>query len=260
MGLKDKVSGLMPSRVTNISWLAFVQSVGPPVLVCAALVWAALHFVRSAPPHSLTISSGPKGSSFEIIAQRYSKLLARNGIELKVIPSEGSLDNLNRMSDPKSHVDIALIQSGLTSGADTEDLESLGGVFHEPLLIFYRSPKPLQRLSELKSQHIAIGPEGSGTRYLALALLKANEIESKGSTLLSDLEGEAARAALLHRQVDAIFLTGDSASPATIYEMLHTDGIRLFDFPQANAYVRRFPYLSKLTVPEGAFDLGENPS
>jgi TRAP-type uncharacterized transport system substrate-binding protein len=248
----------MPSRVNHISWLAFVQSVGPPVLVCAALVWAALHFVRSAPPHTLTISSGPKGSSFDTIAQRYSKILARNGIQLKVIPSEGSLDNLNRIADPKSHVDIALVQSGLTSNADTEDLESLGGMFHEPLLIFYRSPKPLQRLSELSSQRIAIGPEGSGTRYLALALLKANGIEPHGSALLSDLEGEAARAALLHRHVDAIFLTGDSASPATIGEMLHADGIRLFDFTQANAYVRRFPYLSKLSVPAGAFDLGED--
>jgi TRAP-type uncharacterized transport system substrate-binding protein len=258
MGLKNKVSGLMPSRVTNISWLALVQTVGPPVLVCAVLVWAALHFVRAAPPHTLTISSGPKGSSFETIAQSYNKILARSGIQLKVIPSEGSLDNLNRIADPKSHIDIALVQSGLTTNADTDDLESLGGVFHEPLFIFYRSPKPLQRLSELSSQHIAIGPEGSGTRYLALALLKANEIEPKGSTRLSDLEGEAARAALLHRQVDAIFLTGDSASPATIVEMLHTDGIRLFDFQQANAYVRRFSYLSKLTVPAGAFDLGEN--
>src|SRR3981081_290498 len=123
MGLKDKVSGLMPSRVTNISWLAFVQSVGPPVLVCAVLVWAALHFIRSAPPHTLTISSGPKGSSFDTIAQRYSKILARSGIQLKVIPSEGSLDNLNRIADPKSHIDIDLVQSGMTSTSDTQDTD-----------------------------------------------------------------------------------------------------------------------------------------
>jgi hypothetical protein len=58
--------------------------------------------------------------------------------------------------------------------------------------------------------------------------------------------------------VDAIFLTGDSASGATIREMVHTEGIRLFDFSQANAYVRRFAYLSNLTIPAGAFDLGEN--
>jgi TRAP-type uncharacterized transport system substrate-binding protein len=175
------------------------------------------------------------------------------------------VENLERMSDLKSHVDIALVQSGLASNTNAntntdtdDDLESLGGMFYQPLLIFYRSSKPLQKLSELSGQRIAIGEEGSGTRFLALALLKANGIEPGGATQLSPLEGEAARSALLHRQVDAIFLTGDSAPPATIREMVHTESVRLFDFPQANAYVRRFAYLSKLTVPEGAFDLGEN--
>src|SRR5882757_9117542 len=257
---KGKLSWLLPSRNGNVSLWAFVQTVGPPVLVCAVIVWAALHFVSSAPPHTLTISSGPKGSNFETIAQRYSKILARNGIKLTILPSAGSMENLSRISNPKSHVDIALVQSGVTAGSDSDndDLESLGGMFYQPLLIFYRSPKPLQRLSELSSQRIAIGPDGSGTRFLALALLKTNGIEPQGSTQLLSLEGEAARAALLHRQVDAIFLTGDSASGATIREMLHTDGVRLFEFPQAAAYVRRFSYLSKLTVPAGAFDLGEN--
>jgi TRAP-type uncharacterized transport system substrate-binding protein len=223
------------------------------------LVWAALHFVRSAPPHTLTISSGPKGSNFESIAQRYSRILARNGIKLNVLPSQGSLENLERMANPKSRVDIALVQSGVTANTDADDdLDSLGGMFYQPLLIFYRSPKPLQRLSELTSQRITIGPDGSGTRFLALALLKANGIEPGGITTLSGLEGEAARTALLRKQVDAIFLTGDSASASTLRELVHTDGIRLFEFPQADAYVRRFPYLSKLTLPAGAFDLGAN--
>jgi TRAP-type uncharacterized transport system substrate-binding protein len=260
-GSNGKFSRLLPAKFHDVSFRAFLQTVAPTVLVCAVLVWAALHFVSSAPPHTLTMSSGPKGSNFDTIAQRYSKILARSGIKLVVLPSQGSLDNLNRLSNPKSHVDIALVQSGLTLGADNEnddDLESLGGMFYQPLLIFYRSPKPLQRLSELTSQRIAIGPEGSGTRFLALALLKANGIDSQGPTQLLSLEGEAARSALLHKQVDAIFLTGDSASGSTIREMLHTDGVRLFEFPQAAAYVRRFSYLSKLTVPAGAFDLGEN--
>jgi hypothetical protein len=135
---------------------------------------------------------------------------------------------------------------------------SLGSVSYEPLSIFYRSPKPIERLSQLRGQRIAIGPEGSGVRVLALALLKANGIEPPGPTRLLDLEGEAARHALLLKQVDAIFLTGDSAAPATLREMLHTEGVRLFDFPQADAYVRRFRYLSKLDLPAGAFDVGEN--
>jgi hypothetical protein len=37
-----------------------------------------------------------------------------------------------------------------------------------------------------------------------------------------------------------------------------TPGIRLFNFTQADAYTRRFPYLDKLELPMGIFDLGKN--
>lgn len=243
---------------TGVSWRDAAPIAGPILLLSVAAIWLTLHFVRPAPPHTLTMSSGPKGSTFETLAERYRKILKRDGIELKVVPSEGSLDNLSRLSNPRSGVDVALVQSGISGSGDSADIVSLGSVFFEPMMVFYRSPKPIQRLSELRGERIAIGREGSGDRALALALLKANEIEPGGPTRLLNLEGEAARAALLHGQADAIFLTGDSASGATIREMLHTEGIRLFDFSRADAYVRRFPYLSKLVVPSGAFDLGED--
>ena len=247
-----------PMKITAVSVWALAQTVGPFILVAAVAIWATLHFVQSAPPRSITISTGPPGSTFETIAERYAKLLARSGVTLKVLQSQGSIENLARLSDRKSHVDIALVQAGLSQSDQPSDLVSLGGMFYQPITIFYRSPKPLSRLSDFRGQRIAIGPEGSGTRFLALALLKANEIDSQGPTRLLSLEGDAAREALLRREVDVVFLTGDSASPLTIREMLHAEGILLFDFPQADAYVRRFPYLNKLVLPPGAFDLGEN--
>jgi TRAP-type uncharacterized transport system substrate-binding protein len=243
---------------SKLSPAYLLQIVLPVLLVAAFLVWGVLPFVRSAPPRTLTISAGPKGSSFALIAQRYQKVLARNGIQLIVRDSEGSLDNLARMLDPKSRVNVALVQSGITNDTDAGDLISLGSMFYEPITVFYRSAQPLTRLSELQGQRIAIGKEGSGARSLALALLKANEIEPGGPTQLLPLEGDAARNALLAHQADAIILTGDSASVVTIRAMLHTEGVRLFDFAQADGYVRRFPYLNKLAIPAGAFDLGEN--
>jgi TRAP-type uncharacterized transport system substrate-binding protein len=247
----------LPLRVTRVAWRELAQTLVPVLIVIVATILV-LHFVSPAPPHTLTISSGPKGSTFEANAERYQKVLARSGIRLKIIESEGSLDNLNRLSNPKSGVDIALVQSGMSGSADMNDVNSLGSLFYEPLFIFYRSSQPLSRLSELTSQRIAIGPEGSGTQFLALALLKGNGIEPRGPTQLLSDEAEAASTALLKKQVDAIFLMGDSAPPATIREMLHTEGVRLYDFSQADAYVRRFPYLSRLVLPAGGFDLGEN--
>jgi TRAP-type uncharacterized transport system substrate-binding protein len=245
-------------KVTAVSWRDLFQTVGPVALISTAAVLLALHFVRPAPPSSLTLSAGPPGSSFQTAAQQYQKILARNGIKLKIVNSEGSLDNLNRLTDENSGVDVAFVQSGITGEGDASDLVSLGSMFYQPVIIFYRSREPMERLSELRGRRIAIGEKGSGTRVLALALLKDNEIEADGPTKLLDLEGESARSALLAGQVDAIMVSGDSASPATIRAMLHAPGIRLYDFPQADAYVRRFPYLSKLSIPAGAFDLGEN--
>ncbi len=239
-------------------WLDLGQILAPALIVIGLVVFAALHLIRPAPPSTLTMASGPEGSKFHTVAVRYQQILAKNGITLKLVTTQGSLENLNRLFTQPPVVDIALVQSGTPFDGDTRDIVSLGGMFYVPLTIFYRSAAPLQRLSQLAGRRIAIGAPGSGTRSLALALLKANEIEPNGSTALLDLEGEGAREALLHQQVDAIFLTGDSAAPETIREMLHAPGIRLFDFPQADAYARRFRYLNKLELPAGSFDLGEN--
>ncbi len=252
----------LPLKITTISWWDLAHTLGPILLASAAAIWLALHFVQPAPPRTLAMSGGPEGSSFEAIAERYRAILARNGIDLKVIPSQGSLQNLQRLAEPHSHFDIALVQSGITEsaqhGGDLDDLVSLGSMFYQPLTVFYRGPRPISRLSQLKGRRIAIGKVGSGTRLLALALLHANGIDLHGPTRLLDLEGEAARTALLDGRVDAIFLTGDSTPPATIRAMLHTRGVLMFDFSQAEAYTRRFPYLHELEIPAGAFDLGAN--
>ena len=140
---------------------------------------------------------------------------------------------------------------------DTGDLVSLGSMFYVPLAVFYRGA-PLDRLSGFKGRRIAIGPEGSGTRILALTLLKANGIEPKGTTRLLDLEGKDAAQALIGHRIDAAFLMGDSATPASMRELLYTRGIRMFDFVQGDGYVGRFQYLSKLALPAGSIDLGRN--
>ena len=254
----------LPLKITTISWWDLAHTLGPILLASAVAIWLALHFVRPAPPHTLTMSGGPKGSSFETDAERYRAILARSGIHLNIIPSAGSLQNLDRLSEPHSRFDVALVQAGITEaaaarhGGNTGDLVSLGSMFYQPLIVFYRGRRPISRLSQLKGKRIAIGKEGSGTRLLALALLDGNGIDLHGPTQLLDLDGEAARHALLARRVDAIFLTGDSAPLATIRALLHTRGVLMFGFPQAEAYTKRFPYLHELEIPHGAFDLGAN--
>jgi len=247
----------IPPVWRRISWRDLTTTIAPVFFAFVIAVLITMHYLRPAPPTSLTITSGPDGSIFRRNADKYQKILAHNGVTLKILSSEGSLENLKRLIDPKSKVDVGFVQGGLASTVETEDLVSLGSLFYEPLYIFYRSPAPIQKLSELRGRRVALGPEGSGTRALALTLLKANNID-KDSAQLSDLSGKQVTTALLDRQVDAAFMTGDDAAPENIRELLHAPDIRLFDVTQVDGYLRRFRYLSKIELGPGTFDLGSN--
>jgi TRAP transporter TAXI family solute receptor len=242
----------------RISWRDLATTVAPVFVTFVIAILVTMHYLRPAPPTTVTITSGPDGSAFRRTADKYQKILARSGVTLNVLPSEGSKENLERLLDPNSKVEIGFVQGGLAGAIETEGLVSLGSLFYEPLYIFYRNPTPINKLSELRGRRIAIGPDGSGTHALALALLKANGIEGKDSAQLTELSGKAVTSALLERQIDAAFMMSDSSAPENMRELLHAPDVRLFEVTQLDAYTRRFRYLSKLELGPGSFDLGSN--
>ena len=229
------------------------------VVLCALiLLLAVFWFFHSAPPRALIITSGAPGSSFQANAEKYRVILARQGVTLKILPSQGSLENLRRLDDAKFHVDIGFVQGGITDAPGSNQLVSLGSIAYEPLLVFYRSPTPINLLSGLAGKRVAIGPAGSGTRSLALQLLALNGITPGGPTTLVDLDGSEAARALLAGVVDAVFLMGDTTSGAVMRQLELTPGIQLFDFTQADGYTRRISYVNKLELPQGSIDFGRN--
>jgi len=251
---RRRLLGLRP--VSLVSWRDALATITPILLLSAAAIYATLHFVRPAPPLHLVMAGGPEGSNFRMVAERYRRILARSGIDLQIVASHGSADNLDLLAGRQ--VDIALVQSGVTHAGGTDDIVSLGTMFRQPVMLFYRASRPLTRLSELDGMRVAVGLEGSGTRVLATTLLDGNGIEPGGKTSFLDLEGRAAGDALIAGSLDAAFLSGDSAGLKVIVDVLHTDGIRLFDFVQGEAYERRYRYLNRFDLPAGAFDLGAN--
>jgi hypothetical protein len=243
----------MISESTGISRAA---AVGVIIFSCLVLFGAVFFFVHSAPPRTITITSGPVGSGFYTNAFRYSNILARQGVKLKILPSEGSMENLQRLNDPSFHVDVGFVQGGITNVA-TDKLVSLGSISYQPLLVFYRGA-PIESLSDLTGRQLAIGPVGSGTRTLVLTLLGANGIKPGGSTTLLDLEPQESSKALLGGTVDAAFLMGEDASTAIMRELLLATNVNLLSFTQAEAYSRRFSWLTMLKLPQGSIDLGKN--
>jgi TRAP-type uncharacterized transport system substrate-binding protein len=222
----------------------------PLLLLLFAGFWLASRFIKPAPPDHLVLGSG---GAYQLYAARYREILGREGIELRELASAGSIENLERLMDEGREIDAAFIQGGTAAGVEAKNLVALGSLYYEPLWVFYRHKDELDRLTQLQGRRIAVGPEGSGTRKLALELLEANGIAG-APTQLSPAAGLAAVRALQQGRVDAVFVVGPARS-ATVWSLLYSDNVKLMSMGHAEAYTRRFPYLSKLVLPKGGIDL-----
>ncbi len=234
-----------------------VLAIGVVLLVALALATSTLVFMNFSAPGSITIAGGPKGSVFAKNAEKYRQILGRQGVRVTVLATDGSLDNLRRLADPNVPVDIGFVLGGETEGADTTKLMSLGSLSYQPLMVFYRGA-PRKLLSEFAGQRLDIGPPGSGTHALALALLKTNGIEPDGATGFVNTVAGDLMGALMENRVDAIFVMGDSTSSELLRKLLRAPDIHLFNFTQADGYTRRIGYLNKLVLPKGSLDFGKD--
>jgi TRAP transporter TAXI family solute receptor len=245
-------------KFTGLSARDLYLTFAPVVLLLAVLSIVAYKIINPFPPKVVTISTGQENSAYEQLAKRYAKLLARQGIQVKQIRSQGSIENLRRLQDPGSGVDIAFVQSGSTDLANAErnGLLSLGSLFTEPVWLFYRESIKIRELRDLAGLRINVGPAGTGVPQLFEKLLDANGMASE-KLRLSSLEDTPATVALLGGEIDGMVFSS-AADGLLIQMLLQTPGIKLFNFSQAEAYTRRFPFLSHVVLPRGIVDFGKD--
>lgn len=227
------------------------------VILIAGIGFAiAYQFVEPAPPKHIIITTGSESGAYYQFANRYAAILAKNGITLEVKASAGSLENIERLKADEAQ--IGFVQGGVVPPKEDPDAEddsgllSLGSLFYEPVWVFYRGDKKFDRLTDLRGKRIAIGQEGSGVRQLAQQLLVANEIPLGKN--LAPVAGLKAAEELQQGRIDAAFIIAAESAPV-VQVLLRTPGVRVMSFAQANAYQRRFPFLTRLTLPQGVADL-----
>lgn len=238
----------MRQREGRDFWITVV----PAVLLVVAAFAVAMVFVKPAPPKHLTMAiSGDEGGS-RYFARRYQEILKRHGVTLEIRQTGGSATNVKLLADASSPVDVAFVQSGASGSDQAANVVSLGSVAYAPLWIFYRG-EPVDDPQGLAGKQIAIGNPESGTRALALKLLAASGAD-KPPTRLLPLDRDAAIEQLKNGQIDAAFVVSPAEAPL-IKKLAATRDVRLLSFARADAYVRLFPFLAKVMLPRGVFDL-----
>ena len=216
-----------------------------------ALAW---RFVEPLPPRTIRMAAGAPDGAYAETARRYREILARDGVRLEIVTTAGSLDNIRLLGAPGDGVEVGLVQGGTggPGGPESRDIRSLASVFLEPLWVFARADLRVDRHSDLRGRRLAVGAVGSGTRMLAMTLLAASGVPDGGD--VAPIGGAQAVEALLGGAVDAAFFVTARPSPA-LDPLLRSSRVRLVSMRQAEAYARRYPFLSRVTLPEGVLDL-----
>lgn len=243
--------------MSTIQWLRNKSGVFVSITVLGIIAglffafWLLFSVVRPAPPRTVTMMTGAPGGGYAMFGELYRAALAREGVELVLLPSSGSIENLRGLMT--EDVDLAFIQSGIAHEPDSRDLVSLGSMYFEPVWIFHRLPDPLTRLSQVNGHSIATGEPGSGTQLLALQMLADSGV-ALNSPGLKMIGGNEAANALLDGTVDAAFIISGSESPV-IQRLLGAPGIHIAELKHTAAYTKRIPHLDTAVLPEGAIDL-----
>ena len=262
-GMKPVMQPVRALRHTLLSIRDLLVSAGPVLLLAVGLLALAYWWLDPNPPKRVVLATGQPQSAYEEFGKRYQKALKAYGIEVVLVPSEGSPSNLRLLRAGKA--DLGFVQGGSNDRNANEEsgIQSLGSLFLEPLWMFYRADAAknapggvLTSLTQLQDLRINVGFRGSGSPGLMRKLFEANNLDPT-KMKLTRLDQTAAVVGFLNGEIDVIVFA--SAPESLMVQMLlQTPGVKLMDFSQSEAYSRRLPFLTPVVLPRGIVNLAQD--
>lgn len=229
------------------------------VVVIGIAFAVAFRFVDPAPPKTITLITGSEEGRYRQVAEQLKRQLAGEGLEVTLVPSAGSIANLEALTAEDGDITLAFVQSGVENlfDGDTSELRALGALYYEPIWLFYNRRHPIKFITDLEGMRIAVGNLGSGTNAVAELLLEASDLKSAGRDPLVDvfeLGGDDAADALENLEVDAAFFVLPADSPIIKRLALNPD-LDFLSARRAAAYEGNYPFLSSCDIPAGLLDI-----
>lgn len=254
----------MFTRKIVLRFIGIVLGVFVGLAIALAIL---IRIINPGPPAELIIATGGGGGFYQKQAEIYKEALEPYGVKLVLKPELEGVDSLAAVATGGS-IQAAIVKGGLIGGLQgryatmqdqykhdqqTAALRSLGRLFFEPMFVFYRGPDHTKQLREFKGRKIFIGASKTGARRVVDHLLRANGIDASNSMLIEkDLSDEGKE--LLSGEADVAFVILPSDS-RVVQKLMRVSGILLMDFSaEADAYVKRFPYLTKVILDRGSIE------
>ncbi len=244
------------SRHKHVLWSRFAlrASVISIAIAIGALFFRNLDLVPDLSYVKVGILSGSLEGQYHSMVERLAGSAAREGAKISNITTRGSRENLDRLLAAKDscEVQLGLVQNGFDQ--DTyQGLELIGRVGRmESLILLGRNGDEIQRLADLQGLKIGVGPERSGSAFLAERLFNAADFAALKITLEHHPLKQQTELAATGELDLAMFVMDEDAE--LIGEAVRDKGLQIVGFKHAEALARRFPFVHYGTLATGQFD------
>jgi TRAP transporter TAXI family solute receptor len=166
---------------------------------------------------ALTIATGPSDGSYFQIAQDIKNVASKDGIDLQVMPTKGSLENLELLGSGK--VDLAIVQLDALRFISDVVKQDLGlDLFDKIKVVLNLYPeeihiltnkKDIQTFYNLEGRRVSVGPPGGGTAVTAAVLFNVYDIKAT----VSEEPFEEAVKKMEQGSLDAVIFVGGAPVP-----------------------------------------------
>ena len=212
-------------------WMATILGMALGLCVAAPVVAAEMGI----------ITGSEKGTYYQF-GLNLQKLMKPNGINVSVMPSKGSVDNIFAVYQ-RPATQLGIVQSDVlafVARVETDPvlkriakkIKMVFPLYNEEVHILGRN---IAGFDDLADKRVAVGREGSGTYLTARLMFKVAEIEPKEMVLI---DTDQALAALKAGQIDAMFYVAGAPVKLFTDGVSEADGLALV--PIANKNVTEF--------------------
>ncbi len=246
----------LPRELSTLRRIAIFYA---PVAIFIVLAFIfALLYVQPFPRHQTVLAIGQRGTMSDNLGEMFKAFFARRGLSLDVENRMGLNEIEKDLRDPASPVNASFVVSGAGTPAEFPGLVSLGNVALAPLWLFYRGDTVSvdDPFEFYRDKRIAVGGEGTVSHRLFSLLMDLTNPGTGERPNFLRLPHADATEQLLAGKIDALFMVDGFSSPM-VQKLLNSRDVKLMNFPLVDAYVRKLPFLQKVTVPRGSIDIGE---
>ena len=228
------------------------------LLVLLAVV-ALIFYLKPFPQKHITFATSYDESDGHQFAVSASERLKENSVIVKVLTTEGAVNNAELLNDLASGVNAGFTYGAALNEEQIKGIYSLGSVGYEPIWIFYKKNRlgKIEDIRDIAKYRVGLGPIKSGSYILAKKLFETNHIDVENNPHFKADSFVNTQANFLNGNLDVYILVSSYLDPI-IQKLIKEPGVVLFSFKKSGAYVKKFNYFEAIDLPAGSMDVYNN--